>query len=85
MLIYAAYALGGVCESFNPMTGFGYGYGMDHNTLDENALLNEFSINRTPLDRNKNNYYEGNFKNKNRRGKGKNNNNNLYPHRNPNN
>lgn len=68
--LFIAYAAGGSRERFNPMTGFRYKDGMDHDTLDQNALLNEFSGNKVPF--RKTNTYDGNpnSKPRTRRGKG---------------
>lgn len=48
-----AYAKDGPRERFNPMTGARYKDGYDHDTLDELAMLNEFSGNKVPVNRTK--------------------------------
>lgn len=48
-----AYRRGGTKERFNPMTGARYMDGYDHDTLDELALVNEFSGNKLQLNRTK--------------------------------
>eukprot|EP00918_Siedleckia_nematoides_P009255 GHVU01020209.1.p1 GENE.GHVU01020209.1~~GHVU01020209.1.p1 ORF type:complete len:567 (-),score=68.86 GHVU01020209.1:33-1553(-) len=47
------YAKDGPRERFNPMTGVRYLDGYDHDTLDELAMLNEFSGNKVPVNRTK--------------------------------
>lgn len=60
------------------MTGKKYKDGFDHDTLDEMALINEFSGNKIPLDysRNANRPNKGNNRNYNKQKNSNNNNNN---------
>lgn len=51
--MFLAYAKDGPRERFNPMTGIKYLDGYDHDTLDELAMLNEFSGNKVPVNRTK--------------------------------